>query len=440
MDNDEILAILRKSYKFLNEKHFYKKFPEKYKEINELNFPNDFTFAQKLYHYFNNDLKCELGICAYCGNRSKLKSFWRGYGKYCCNKCTMLSEETKEKRKNISLNKYGTEYFTQSNKIKEKTKNTNLEKYGVKYYLQSEDKKIKEKQTNLKKYGVEYSSQSEIVKEKKKQTCILHFGVSSPFKSNVIKSKSKQTCISKYSVPFPTQSDIIKNKTKQTCLKKYGVEFVSQSNVIKEKKKQTCLKKYGVEHYLQTEDKKIKEKQTNLEKYGVEYAAQSEIVKNKIKKTHLEKRGVTCSFQDNAVKEKIIQTKIKKYGMVYPSTSKFEKEILSYINEIYNGDIIANDYIALNGKEIDIYLPELKLGFEFNGDFWHMNPEKYSECDYNSVTHLTAKESWERDEIKRDIAESKNIVLVTIWESEWKSDKDKVKKTILECIKKYIKL
>ena len=44
-------------------------------------------------------------------------------------------------------------------------------------------------------------------------------------------------------------------------------------------------------------------------------------------------------------------------------------------------EIIENDYKELNGKEIDIYLPDLKLGFEFDGTYWHADPRFYKEND-----------------------------------------------------------
>ena len=229
---------------------------------------------------------------------------------------------------------------------------------------------------------------------------------------------------------------MIKDKTKQTCLNKYGVEYISQLDEIKEKKKKTNLEKYGVEYYFQTEDKKIKEKETNLKKYGVEYASQSEIVKNKIRETTLKKYGVEYVFQCDKVKEKIVQTRIKRYGVVYPSTSKSEKELLAYISEIYGGVIVANDYVALDGREIDIFLPELSIGFEYNGDYWHMNPNKYSEDAYNSVTHLTAKETWDKDNAKIELAKAKGIKIVVIWESEWK----RCKAAVCENIKKIINI
>ena len=71
-----------------------------------------------------------------------------------------------------------------------------------------------------------------------------------------------------------------------------------------------------------------------------------------------------------------------------------QKNIFDYIKSIYSGDIIENDKSILDGLEIDIYLPELKIGFEFNGDYWHMNPLMYRYDDENSSSHIKAIDQW----------------------------------------------
>lgn len=95
--------------------------------------------------------------------------------------------------------------------------------------------------------------------------------------------------------------------------------------------------------------------------------------------------------------------------------SKEEKEILSYIKKIYKGKIISNDKKVLKGKELDIYLPELKIAIEFDGLYWHS--ELFTENNY----HL-----W-----KTETCEEQGIKLIHIFEDEWnvkkKIVKDKIK-------------
>ena len=49
-----------------------------------------------------------------------------------------------------------------------------------------------------------------------------------------------------------------------------------------------------------------------------------------------------------------------------------EDEIIEFIKSFYNGEVRQGDHLILGGnKEIDIYLPSKKIGFEFNGLRWH---------------------------------------------------------------------
>jgi hypothetical protein len=52
--------------------------------------------------------------------------------------------------------------------------------------------------------------------------------------------------------------------------------------------------------------------------------------------------------------------------------TKTENELYDFISNLLGEDkIIRNDRKILNGKEIDILIPELNLGFEYNGLRWH---------------------------------------------------------------------
>ena len=96
--------------------------------------------------------------------------------------------------------------------------------------------------------------------------------------------------------------------------------------------------------------------------------------------------------------------------------SKKEDELYEFIKSIYKYKIIRNKRL-LNNKEIDIYLPKLKFGIEFNGLYWHSN--KFINKNY----HLD----------KLNIAENNGIYLIQIFEDEWDNDRKFIKK-ILESI------
>ena len=56
MNKEEVFQFLKEhSKQYCREKLFIKKFPEYYQDLSTWYFPEDFTFQQKLYHYFHND-------------------------------------------------------------------------------------------------------------------------------------------------------------------------------------------------------------------------------------------------------------------------------------------------------------------------------------------------------------------------------------------------
>lgn len=51
--------------------------------------------------------------------------------------------------------------------------------------------------------------------------------------------------------------------------------------------------------------------------------------------------------------------------------SKGEKELLSFVESIYKGKVLANDRNVIAPKELDVYIPEKNLAIEYNGLYWH---------------------------------------------------------------------
>ena len=75
-------------------------------------------------------------------------------------------------------------------------------------------------------------------------------------------------------------------------------------------------------------------------------------------------------------------------------------------------------YYPISNIFVDIYIPEKNLVIECLGDYWHMNPSKYSAMDYNKSTKRTAMEQWEKDKNRRLFLENLGYSVVELWESE----------------------
>lgn len=89
----------------------------------------------------------------------------------------------------------------------------------------------------------------------------------------------------------------------------------------------------------------------------------------------------------------------------YNGVSRGEKDILDFIKSICSNSIVENDRTILNGKELDIYIPEKKLAFEYDGLYWHK--DNGYENDKNRHLNKTKK------------CEKHGIQLIHIFENEW---------------------
>lgn len=106
--------------------------------------------------------------------------------------------------------------------------------------------------------------------------------------------------------------------------------------------------------------------------------------------------------------------------------SQGETELYEYIKEIYSGYISqSNRQVLGNKKEIDIFLPDKNIGFEYNGLYWH-----------SELQLLASGNSPKKDYEKYNIAKDKNIRLVQVYEDEWKNNKEIVKSRIASILGK----
>lgn len=74
----------------------------------------------------------------------------------------------------------------------------------------------------------------------------------------------------------------------------------------------------------------------------------------------------------------------------------------------YEGFVFKYDF-CLNKKII-----------EFNGDYWHCNPNKYSSDYFHKNKQMLARDIWEFDRKKEEAARSKGYDYLVVWESEYK--------------------
>ena len=76
---------------------------------------------------------------------------------------------------------------------------------------------------------------------------------------------------------------------------------------------------------------------------------------------------------------------------------------------------------------------------EYNGDKYHDNPNLFESNDYPHPYYKedgpTAKEIWERDNLKKNLAKNEGFDVLIIWDSEYRKDKNKTIKKCLNFLK-----
>jgi len=239
--------------------------------------------------------------------------------------------------------------------------------------------------------------------------------------------KNKKTNIIKYG----DENFNNKEKIRKTVLEKYNVDNVSNIPEIKLKKESTTFKNYSVLNPMQNEETKLK-------------------VRNKIKRRYLELKKIRndktlkffdkfniisisndiytfkcdCNkehnfdinsnvFYNRKMRNNILCTICNPIGCF--SNSGLEIQLQNFIKQNFNNEIILNVRNIINPYELDIYLPDLKIAFEFNGIYWHN--ELYKDKNY----HLN----------KTELCEQQGIQLIHIWEDDWIYKQEIVKSMIL---------
>jgi len=361
---------------------------EEYLQLNTDFLPITASISERVYCLKNNITN--LSVCLNCANPVKFTI--NKYQQFCSTSCARSSNLTKQKVKDTNQLRYGVDNVSQLLQTKQKVKDTNIKvlgvdnpfksliiqekirqsnitRHGVQYALQSAELLQKAKETNIERYGVGNAMQNIEIQQKAKKTNIIQLGVDNPFKSLIIQEKIKETNIEKYGVDNPFKSLIIQEKIKETNIAKYGTKYFSQKNIIDNDNMSKLL---SIDYF--------KREHHNEQKSIVEIATELHVSPITARK-YINSHNIT----------------INSY-----SGSLGQTQLYQFIKSIYNGNIITN--YKIQNHEIDIYLPEYNLGFEYNGLYWH--------------SELAGRDKWYHNN-KTNWCINNNIRLIQIWECEW---------------------
>ena len=413
-----------------NNSHFYKYSENSISKMDHslyekiISIELDIKFKEKFYLYETE--MSEVPKC-YCGNNLKFIDMINGYRTFCSRRCMIDNVDIKEKRKKTCIEKYGVDNPSKSIDIKNIVISTNNRKFGVDFPLQSDEIKKKNKKYFIDKYGVDNPFKLPETREKAKSTIKDKYGVDHIMFSDEIKNKNKKYFIEKYGVDNPSKLPETREKAKITNNLKYGVDSALQNPLFLEKMKSTNNLRYGSEFYTKTNDYKEKIK-------NYVFIKNTSIINNstyRLIKSEIDEYIIFCNICNNqfVIQRQLYRNRIRNFIEIClncnPISSGFsidEKKVFSFIRENFNGEIVEN--FKLNKKEIDIYLPDIKIGFEFNGLYWHSELHKSKSYHYD----------------KYEFFKNNNIHIVNIWEDDWIYKQDIVKSMILNKLGKSNKI
>jgi hypothetical protein len=98
--------------------------------------------------------------------------------------------------------------------------------------------------------------------------------------------------------------------------------------------------------------------------------------------------------------------------------SKAEDEIYEFVLSVYDKEVIRHSRLVIKPQEVDIYIPERKVAFEYNGIYWH------SEQFAGKLYHYE----------KAKACFDKGINLVHIYEDDWRDKKEIIKRKIVSLL------
>ena len=169
------------------------------------------------------------------------------------------------------------------------------------------------------------------------------------------------------------------------------------SNYQKFFSKEICIQKYG-------ETKGLAIWQERQDKWQEALNSKTDEEKARINRLKISK-GITVSKAERLVLKEVLA--------IIP-TAEHQFTLVASGKKQYIYDIMANQRII-----------------EYNGDFWHSNPTKYTSDFINPRTKIKSSDKWSLDSYKIQFALDQGYKVLVVWESDFKKDKTG---TIEKCI------
>jgi very-short-patch-repair endonuclease len=113
----------------------------------------------------------------------------------------------------------------------------------------------------------------------------------------------------------------------------------------------------------------------------------------------------------------------KKASKMSKTMTKPEREMNQILEEL---KVEFEPQKVVGFKIYDFYVPQANLLIEVDGDYFHANPEVYTEGSLNSMQKRNVK----NDEFKDTLANGRGYKLTRVWESDLANKYEEVKNSI----------
>jgi hypothetical protein len=372
--NLEIFTKFDPSGSMFKEKFIFKNYSEEWNYINEFCTKHNLTnlpFKEKVYCCVNSISIKPMCKNPNCYNTPSFVNSTIGYRDYCSKKCISSDPNIKKLKEEKSIQNFGTKFPAQSKLIKDKIIQTNNLVYGGNSPMSNNKIKEKSKQKLIDSWGVDNPSKSKILLEKRIES----------FKKSNYKENFKKKSLEKYGVEHPWMNQEIHKKTIDSFYQRYKDRIISKIDGLN-------IQFIDFNHKSNTLGFYCNNCKRNFEIISYQFYYRTDSNQNQI---------CTNCFP------------------ISENSSLMQIDLLKFVQENYKNEILTNEKSIIKPYEIDIFLPEIKLGFEFNGLWWHS--ENFKDKTYHKKKFEMAKKS--------------GIQIITIWEDDWVIKKDICKSFIL---------
>jgi hypothetical protein len=373
------------------ERYLLPKFPDAYRAM--LAFCDECSLGhlplqQKIWHFLEGAR--QQPKCVTCGKVTVgWKSFSRGYATYCSPGCMARAPEV------ISRRVANTDYAATAARAKE----TNLERYGVECVLaKGTAARDKMEATNLERYGNKNPFATEHGKAAIARTNLERHGNATYIAS--LDGRSKAESAWGGSSPF-VRAEVLA-KARESTLEHYGVDNYFGSS--DHRHKQTSRITERLESIVERRHPDLLDKAIDFPTRTLSFTCPK------------------CGVRSDGVDLFFMYLRAVRYGITpcvkcLPKNESAGELALYHMVVKEFPDAVRN--VKFDRLEIDVYVPSRKIGFEFNGLFWHR------EAGVGKMYHLT----------KSEHMEARGIKLFHVWEDDM-VDPERLRSRVLNSLGK----